>query len=118
MFIHLIIQYCYISYGLKIMFCCLTFFSGCSGLPSDSEDAAAEEHGPAGEAAVALLVRHHRFVSRPRGLGSAGRASAQSRAPCCFRGHHAGGLAAGEEDPGHVHHRRQVAEPLRRSVND
>lgn len=26
----------------------------------------------------------------------------------CFRSHHAGGLAAGEEDPGHVHHRCQV----------
>lgn len=25
-----------------------------------------------------------------------------------FRGHHAGGVAAGEEDPGHVHHRCQV----------
>lgn len=24
------------------------------------------------------------------------------------RGHHAGGLAAGQEDPGHVHHRSQV----------
>lgn len=27
----------------------------------------------------------------------------------CFRGHHVGGLAAGEEDPGHVHHRSEVA---------
>lgn len=27
---------------------------------------------------------------------------------CVSRGHHAGGVAAGEEDPGHVHHRRQV----------
>lgn len=26
----------------------------------------------------------------------------------CFRRHHAGGLAAGQESPGHVHHRCQV----------
>ena len=56
------------------------------------KSSAADQHGRARQAAVVLLVLHH-------------------------RGHHAAGLGAGSSNPRHVHYRRQVCFPQPLTLN-
>ena len=55
-----------------------------------------------------LLCFHSSLLCQPSSSSSSPHHVFTLFAVLRLRSHHAGGLAAGEEDPGHVHHRCQV----------